>query len=1529
MISTSAVFVGNGSLLIQCADAFKNAGHAIVAIASHNPAILKWAAEQEFESIVMEPGTSLSIPSLEFDYLFSVANLEVLPAGLINQARKLAINFHDALLPRYAGLNATSWALMAQEKTHGVTWHEMLAAVDAGRIVRRVSFDIADGDTALSLNARCYEAGLEAFVSIAQDLRKGDLFLTPQVGERCYFAKTRRPDAWGALDFRRPAGELGALVRALDFGQYPNPLSLPKIYLGDSVRSIRSLRITNKSSSSAPGTVLVVDGSTLRIATADDDILVDTSGAGRESVMPKNIVVGHVLPVLPEGLRTRISAQTKQVAKGESFWLQAFAESSPVDFPYPRKNVTLRGESSQRVRVALGLPAKGSATVAAFAAWLSALTGQSRISIRYCDKQLTEQASGLEPWLSTWVPLTLETTALANPAQCVEDSEVHIKRVHEAGSYPRDLLRRQGDHTALEARIPRVGICLSAGVELELEGLEVVLTVDASGLALELSVDGAAYALETAHLMASHAGNFLEHFSAAGSVAEVPLLTKAEMLALSSMNSTSAPFASHVCVHETITQQAVAWPDHIAISWRGGDVSFRALDARVTALAARLIDRGVEPGAIVGLCLERTPDLLVAMLAIMKAGAAYLPLDPEYPYDRIAFMIEDSATPLIVSSPELAASLKLPAGKTFLLSCAEGARVAEPGSFPQVTPDHPAYVIYTSGSTGRPKGVVVKHRNVMNFFAGMSARVPHEPGGRWLAVTSLSFDISVLELCWTLSCGLTVVLHSRMAAASIAVTTTPDFSLFYFASDDSTEPADRYKLLLDGAKFADENGFSAIWTPERHFHAFGGLYPNPAVTSAAIAAMTTRVKIRAGSCVLPLHHPVRVAEDWAFVDNISKGRVGVSFASGWQPNDFVLAPATFATRKTDMLSNIDVVRRLWRGEAVAFPGPHGKPVDVKTLPRPIQKELPIWLTAAGNPETFEQAGQMGCHLLTHLLGQNMADVTDKLRLYRAAWKKAGHEGVGHVTLMLHTFVGKDEDSVRETVRSPMKDYLRSSVDLIKQAAWSFPTFVQRGAANGLSPVEIMDAEPLSAEDMEALLDHAFTRYYGTSALFGTPEHCLNLVAQIRSAGVDEIACLIDFGIAPELVLEHLPDLKRLMDASKGTVSSVRASVAEDIVDQSATHLQCTPSMASMLVADSAGREALSRLSALLVGGEALPLDLARQLRELVPGVLMNMYGPTETTVWSTTCDLASVGAGEFVPLGQPIANTTLGIRTVWGSECPALVPGELFIGGEGVTAGYLLRPELTSERFVEDTDRPGSRMYRTGDLVRRHPDGAIEFLGRIDNQVKIRGHRIELGEIEAALMRQTGVREAAVVARDGIGGDKYLVAYITLQSGAQPDIEQIRTALTSELPDIMQPKTVLVLQAFPLTPNNKIDRRALPDAITSVAAPRPAAGAESQLEREIASIWEQVLGVPKAGTSDNFFDLGGHSLLVIQVQRRLREATGREISITDMFRLPTISALAAHLNGSLTRTAVSDGLSRANARRGMRLRVTPQQTPVA
>jgi hypothetical protein len=277
-------------------------------------------------------------------------------------------------------------------------------------------------------------------------------------------------------------------------------------------------------------------------------------------------------------------------------------------------------------------------------------------------------------------------------------------------------------------------------------------------------------------------------------------------------------------------------------------------------------------------------------------------------------------------------------------------------------------------------------------------------------------------------------------------------------------------------------------------------------------------------------------------------------------------------------------------------------------------------------------------------------------------------------------------------------------------------------------------------------------------------------------------------------------------------------------------------------------------------------------------------------------------------------------------ESPALVPGELLIGGEGLARGYWQRPELTAERFIADPGAPGGRLYRTGDLVRRHPDGALEFLGRIDHQVKIRGHRIELGEIESALLRRPGVKQAVVVARDDPSGGKRLAAYVTAHGGKALDSSELRRALAQELPEPMVPMTVSLLPALPLTPNGKVDRRALPEP-QSAPVLRVAAGPQSELEKTIASIWGEVLGLPRVGVSDNFFDLGGHSLLVVQVQRRLREACGREVSITDMFRLPTVRALAAHLGGGdAAPSAVDDGLSRANARRLMRSRAGLQST---
>ncbi len=966
-------------------------------------------------------------------------------------------------------------------------------------------------------------------------------------------------------------------------------------------------------------------------------------------------------------------------------------------------------------------------------------------------------------------------------------------------------------------------------------------------------------------------------------------------------------------IQAAIAERARGNPDAPALE--AGDVRLTRgeLDARAEALAGALRLRGAAPGTIVGLCLDRTADLVIAMLAILKTGAAYLPLDPSYPADRLAYMIADAGAPLVVTGPQLRANLGLDPDRT-ILADATGPVAPMAGGAGDL-----AYLIYTSGSTGRPKGVMIPQAAVLNFFAGMDAVMPLAPEARLLSVTSVSFDISVLEILWTLSRGATLVLQTDGAGEAAL----PDFSLFYFASEASGTGHHAYRLLLEGARFADANGFEAIWTPERHFHAFGGLYPNPAISSAALAGITKNVKLRAGSSVAPLHHPVRVAEDWALVDNLSNGRAGVALASGWQPNDFIVRPDAFDDRKSIMLDTVETLRKLWNGETLSFPGHDGKPVEVEIHPKPMQDDMPLWLTAAGNPETFAAAARLRCGVLTHLLGQTFEEVEEKIRAYRMAWRAAGHPGAGHVVLMLHSFVGEDEDAVRDVARGPMKGYLKSAVDLVRRAAWTFPTIVNRADSAGVTPQEMFEQEELSEEDLDQLLDHAFERYYRTSGLFGTPETAKEIVRKVAAIGVDEIACLIDFGIDTDLVLKNLPHIKTLMDGLSADGGVIRkASVAEDIAALAITHLQCTPSMAAFLAADTPGRMALGQLEGLMVGGEAFPPDLARELRAAMPGVLLNMYGPTETTIWSSVARLDAVG--DRVPLGQPIANTTLTVRSADGRALPDLVAGELWIGGAGLATGYWNRPDLTAEKFVETAE---GRYYRTGDLVRRTAAGALDFLGRIDTQVKIRGHRIELGEIEAALAAQPGVA-AAVVRPVTFGpGDTRLIGYVTAARNApRPDAATLCAALAETLPEIMVPTQVIILDRMPMTPNGKIDRNALPAPVTLTEAAEspdiPAADADRDTEATIAGIWGAALGLKTVPPTANFFDLGGHSLLVVQVQRQMRAALGRDIAITDLFRFPTVRAITAHLaeaapgdpaSGTVS-TASSRGAARAAAR---------------
>jgi natural product biosynthesis luciferase-like monooxygenase protein/amino acid adenylation domain-containing protein len=793
-------------------------------------------------------------------------------------------------------------------------------------------------------------------------------------------------------------------------------------------------------------------------------------------------------------------------------------------------------------------------------------------------------------------------------------------------------------------------------------------------------------------------------------------------------------------MHRYVDQTIAQHPERLAIRAGGTTMTYLELGRRVDDLAGRLQAAGVRRHGVVGVHLPRSIEQVVALLAVFKSGGIYLPLDPDYPAERLDYMARDSGCTVLVTRSNHVGHLSLPVTTTVLVD--HDPTPAPPWSDPALAADDTAYILYTSGSTGRPKGVPGLHRMLtsrllperalrsgdevyaqktsINFIdslwevllplstgatieviphtavqdpqalsralhdAGIShvvmvptllaALVSHLEAGNdrlpalrycvssgeplsadlaarfhaalphvqlvniygttefWDASAHTFADVDAGEgagqagrgrpvpigrpmpgvrvyvlderqrpvphgvegelyvsshgmgtgyignpevtaraflpspfiagermyrtgdrVIWRQDGGLeyrgradrqinkhgfriepgeieaTLNRHPQVAESvvvargkdqQLAAYVVPTagqaaepvpFGLFYFSDAASTSGTDELALYIESVKQADRLGFSAIWTPERHFTQVGAAFPNPSVLSAAAAMVTTKLQLRSGSVVLPLHDPLRVAEEWAVVDRLSGGRVALSFASGWVPNDFVLAPDNFAHRHEVMLEAIEQVRTLWRGGTITRKNGVGQSVEIAAQPRPVQAELPVWVTAAGAPQTFADAGRIGANVLTHVLNTTVEGLAEKIAAYRAARLAAGHDPAsGRVAVMLHTYVGEDAGEAIAEARPHLENYFRSQLMLRKDV----------GKALGL---DVQTDEELSDDVVHLAVD----RFLASKALIGCPQSCQGTVRSLLEAGVDEIACLIDFGIPGERVQAALPVLDRL------------------------------------------------------------------------------------------------------------------------------------------------------------------------------------------------------------------------------------------------------------------------------------------------------------------------------------------------------------------------------------------------------------------
>ncbi|REK84551.1 amino acid adenylation domain-containing protein [Streptomyces inhibens] len=396
--------------------------------------------------------------------------------------------------------------------------------------------------------------------------------------------------------------------------------------------------------------------------------------------------------------------------------------------------------------------------------------------------------------------------------------------------------------------------------------------------------------------------------------------------------------------------------------------------------------------------------------------------------------------------------------------------------------------------------------------AVVAKAVPPEPAAQAAAAAPRAASAAVASMAWNAA----ATTGSRPAPANGTAPRTPDFSVYFFGDypqDASAPRHGKYELLMETARFADQHGFHALWMPERHFHSFGGLFPNPAVLAAALSRETERIRLNAGSVVLPLHDPIRVAEEWSMVDNLSGGRVGIGVASGWNANDFIFFPDRFGRHKEVMYEQLEQVRSFWRGDALRRTTGDGEG-EVRLFPRPMQDAPPMYTAVVGNPASYELAARHDLGIVTNLMTQSVEQLEENIARYRRA--RARHDldpDAGRVAVLLHAYLAAEHDTARTKAYEPLSRYMRASLSLFS------------GVTNSLG--HSVDLAALSEDDLETVFRRAYGRYCDQRALIGTVDSVCPVVNAVTAAGADEIIALVDFGVAPDELRAGLPHVAAL------------------------------------------------------------------------------------------------------------------------------------------------------------------------------------------------------------------------------------------------------------------------------------------------------------------------------------------------------------------------------------------------------------------
>lgn len=802
----SHFLMGEQHRLVQCAEILLQKGHDIYGIITAKPSIQRWAKENDLHHITPDDDVLGLLKQKPFDIFFSCYNFWPVTSEILTLPRKYAINFHDSPLPSYAGVNATNWALINGEIFHGITWHVMTDVIDAGDILKQATFPITDEDTALTLNAKGYEKSIELFAELVDELAEGrEKPMQQDLGGRSYFPRWKRPSAACTLDWSRSAEDIDALCRALDFGSYPNPLGLPKAFLGDQWFIVKQVEILGSEASVAPGTITRANKEKINVATKTWQVaLREFTSFNGESLSPSDFLrksglkAGDMLPILDDERADAITRINTALSRHEDFWIERLASLEPIEVAYAKRRALKPGKRRYQearfstpvpVLAKQGIPVKpGDCILAAFTLYLSRIGGKENFDVSFRDFSLQEKLAGNEDLFASHVPLRVDAEYEQKFEDYCQAIQEQIESTRSHGSFARDLVLRDPTlrETLTQDVSPRLPVALERvqrlsdyrpGCDAEL----VVVIPDDGGESLWLYDE--VYDRRSIDRMSQQFTVLLNDIAVGphesiGKLSIVP--EKESRMLLTEWHGPCLEYPQDTCLHHRFEAQVERTPDAEALVFEDEGMTYGQLNRRANRIAHKLRALGVGPETLVGLCVERSLDMVVGIIGILKAGGAYVPLNPAYPQERLAFMLEDTQASVVLTQQTLldrvpSTSAEILCLDTFDSESTPDDSIADANLRSGAKPENLAYVIYTSGSTGKPKGVLITHGNVTRLFDATESWFNFGREDVWTLFHSYSFDFSVWEMWGALLYGgrLLVIPH-----------------------DISRSPSEFYKLLV-------------------------------------------------------------------------------------------------------------------------------------------------------------------------------------------------------------------------------------------------------------------------------------------------------------------------------------------------------------------------------------------------------------------------------------------------------------------------------------------------------------------------------------------------------------------------------------------------------------------------------------------------------------------------------------------------------------------------------------------------------------